>query len=368
MNVLQEFNDTDYHPDYGMPWAPWFGFSYIRPLWGYYAPFTFGRWDMYVPAGKYNPVSEYVYGNNLVSRSDYDEKYAWSGRFTGTEYYTTDILGSVMLTTDSLRRVSNRYNYDAYGTNYTGSFSGKNKIGYNSKHYDTGTGWYNYGYRDYNPKLARFTTKDPIRDGSNWFAYCNGDPVNFVDLWGLEDRDRYGNWHSSSDESYKITGRWVLVGDFKEVYDQTPVGTNYPHNGKDYQWRNNAGQNETTGKTVTAQVDGKVIATGYDANVKGNYVRTQDDSGVITDYYHLDSVNDIKVGDNLKVGDELGKAGNTGASTGPHLHMDQYTTTKPSDYDSNPQKYLAKSYDGGNTYVYFMNPPDYSENNGKKGK
>ena len=82
----------------------------------------------------------------------------------------------------------------------------------------------------------------------------------------------------------------------------------------------------------------------------------------------MDSVNDIKVGDNLKVGDELGKAGNTGASTGPHLHMDQYTTTKPSDYDSNPQKYLAKSYDGGNTYVYFMNPPDYSENNGKKGK
>ena len=48
---------------------------------------------MYVPAGKYNPVNEYEYGNNLVSRSDYDEKYAWSGRFTGTEYYTTDILG-----------------------------------------------------------------------------------------------------------------------------------------------------------------------------------------------------------------------------------------------------------------------------------
>ena len=99
----------------------------------------------------------------------------------------------------------------------------------------------------------------------------------------FEYRDRYGNWHSSSDESYKITGRWVLVGDFKEVYDQTPVGTNYPHNGKDYQWRNNAGQNETTGKTVTAQVDGKVIATGYDANVKGNYVRTQDAENVNID-------------------------------------------------------------------------------------
>jgi hypothetical protein len=26
---------------------------------------------------------------------------------------------------------------------------------------------------------------DPIRDGSNWFAYVNNDPVNYVDSWGL---------------------------------------------------------------------------------------------------------------------------------------------------------------------------------------
>ena len=31
----------------------------------------------------------------------------------------------------------------------------------------------------------RFTTVDPIRDGSNWFTYVNNDPVNYVDLWGL---------------------------------------------------------------------------------------------------------------------------------------------------------------------------------------
>ena len=75
LSAMKVLNDSDYHPDYGMPGAPWFGFSYIRPLWGYYAPFTFGRWDKYVPAGKYKPVSEYVYGNGLVSRSYYDERY-----------------------------------------------------------------------------------------------------------------------------------------------------------------------------------------------------------------------------------------------------------------------------------------------------
>lgn len=91
-----------------------------------------------------------------------------------------------MLTTDSLGHVTNCYNYDIYGTAYNGSFGGRNKIGYNGKKYDSGTGWYNYGYRDYNPQQGRFTTVDPIRDGANWFIYCNGDPVNFFDLWGLE--------------------------------------------------------------------------------------------------------------------------------------------------------------------------------------
>jgi hypothetical protein len=40
---------------------------------------------------------------------------------------------------------------------------------------------YDYGYRDYSPTLARFTTVDPIRDGTNWFAYVNNDPVNWID-------------------------------------------------------------------------------------------------------------------------------------------------------------------------------------------
>ncbi|NLD49385.1 MAG: hypothetical protein GX660_19685 [Clostridiaceae bacterium] len=34
-------------------------------------------------------------------------------------------------------------------------------------------------------KFTTFTTVDPICDGSNWFAYCNNEPVNFQDLWGL---------------------------------------------------------------------------------------------------------------------------------------------------------------------------------------
>ncbi|NLK45774.1 MAG: hypothetical protein GX297_03865, partial [Treponema sp.] len=46
-----------------------------------------------------------------------------------------------------------------------------------------------YGFRDYSPNNARFTTIDPIRDGNNWFAYVVNDPVNYIDPFGLTSTD-----------------------------------------------------------------------------------------------------------------------------------------------------------------------------------
>ena len=47
---------------------------------------------------------------------------------------------------------------------------------------------YSYG----EPVSARFTTIDPIRDGSNWFSYVVNDPVNYVDPLGLTATDSKG--------------------------------------------------------------------------------------------------------------------------------------------------------------------------------
>jgi RHS repeat-associated protein len=74
-----------------------------------------------------------------------------------------------------------RYEYDVFGTPYEGDLNGGMNLGYTGKPYDVITGMYNYGYRDYSPEVARFTTEDPVRDGANWFAYVNNDPVNWVD-------------------------------------------------------------------------------------------------------------------------------------------------------------------------------------------
>ena len=82
--------------------------------------------------------------------------------------------------------LEDRYEYDVFGQPYKGDLSGGMNMGYTGKPFDTATGLYNYGFRDYRPHSARFTTLDPIRDGNNWYIYVNNDPVNWIDLWGLD--------------------------------------------------------------------------------------------------------------------------------------------------------------------------------------
>jgi RHS repeat-associated protein len=50
---------------------------------------------------------------------------------------------------------------------------------------DADTGLQRLGHRFYDPATGRFLSRDPIRDGYNWYNYCGNDPVNKVDPQGL---------------------------------------------------------------------------------------------------------------------------------------------------------------------------------------
>ena len=122
-----------------------------------------------------------LYANGQAVGVTRSSNYASSER----SYFGTDLMGTVRsATTDSGN--AEYYEYDVFGKPYGENVS---DYAYTGKPYDPVTGMYNYGYRDYSPQTARFTTVDPIRDGSNWFVYCNNEPVNFRDLWGLAPGD-----------------------------------------------------------------------------------------------------------------------------------------------------------------------------------
>lgn len=71
--------------------------------------------------------------------------------------------------------------------------------------------------------------------------------------------------------------------------------------------------------SVYAARDGQVAAVGYHPSA-GNYVIIKHADHVYTNYFHLTS-QAVKVGETVKSGQLIAKSGNTGNSTGPHLHF-----------------------------------------------
>jgi RHS repeat-associated protein len=43
------------------------------------------------------------------------------------------------------------------------------------------TGLYFFGARYYDPEIGQFISEDPGQDGTNWYGYCENNPINMVD-------------------------------------------------------------------------------------------------------------------------------------------------------------------------------------------
>ena len=89
-----------------------------------------------------------------------------------------------------------------------------------------------------------------------------------------------------------------------------------------------------SGDPVRATANGKVASSGW-AGGYGRMVEIDHGNGLSTRYGHLSEIN-VKVGDQIKIGQVIGAVGSTGRSTGPHLH---YETRIDGDA-VDPQKFL----------------------------
>jgi murein DD-endopeptidase MepM/ murein hydrolase activator NlpD len=103
--------------------------------------------------------------------------------------------------------------------------------------------------------------------------------------------------------SFRLTARFGQHG---------PYWSGGVHTGLDF-----AG---SSGTPIRAAASGTVISTGYEG-AYGNRIVIDHGNGYRTTYNHLSGIT-ASVGQKVTAGDRIGSLGNTGNSTGPHLHFE----------------------------------------------
>ena len=76
-----------------------------------------------------------------------------------------------------------------------------NIIGFTTYTYDIVLDMYFAQARMYNADNRRFMSVDPVKDSANWYAYCNGNPITFVDPSGTSPKDTLYGFVTALDDN-----------------------------------------------------------------------------------------------------------------------------------------------------------------------
>lgn len=157
--------------------------------------------------GSGNMLRTYVWGSGI------DNLLCFTDHTTSNTYYPIkDHQNTVLALVDETDAVVESYEYSAYGEILDVKDGSGNPISdqqsvigsrylFQGREYDCATGFYYFRARWYDPSSERWLSKDPIgiSGGLNLYAFCDNNPVNFMDPLGLfrfGDRPLFGapNW------------------------------------------------------------------------------------------------------------------------------------------------------------------------------
>lgn len=128
------------------------------------------------------------------------------------EWLLHDHLGSVRMTADASGKIQETYDYDPFGVPLKKKNVSSPVPGFAGLFWDETAGGYLTLARLYDPHLGSFLQPDPQKriptadpNDLSLFAYCGGDPVNFVDLNGQKaffyDNPEYGKYVNKNKNS-----------------------------------------------------------------------------------------------------------------------------------------------------------------------
>ena len=247
-----------------------------------------------------------------------DYKYAFDGRklqekVTGPVYmfFLRDHLGSVRAVVSETGAVQQRNNYFPYGDLFpnTSIDSSANRYRYTGKESGDEIGLYDFSARFLQTSLGRFTTIDPLAEqypNISPYAYCNGNPVNYIDPDGMACGDPVRNPEIRRNRASNLYGEGIRYLD----------GQMRNHQGFDYY--------APIGTDVLAVQNGVVVQSGGDHKDYGQSVTIEHTIDNGNFYAHLSEVN---VNDVVSEGQIIAKSGDTGNAGSPnvedqHLHFE----------------------------------------------
>jgi len=77
---------------------------------------------------------------------------------------------------------------------------------------DGATEFYYFGARYYDPEVGRFISRDPAKDGLNWYVYCLNSPLRYIDPDGRWTLAAGGNAVAAFLLKVGLTGQVVIDG------------------------------------------------------------------------------------------------------------------------------------------------------------